>query len=163
MLFTGAYDHSIDSKHRLAIPAPVRSQLKSGQPSPALYMHIGQNNCLWLWPESTFEKLAGDVEPSLTPNRRLEEFDEVTFPMTHRAELDSAGRITIPEFMLAEAGLGPKVVILGMRHHLEVRDPAQWNQRVQQQSPRRGEIAEQAEPEINRHRHRRSDDSGGER
>ncbi len=162
MLFTGVYDHSIDAKHRLAIPAPVRSQLKTGDISAGLYMHIGQNDALWLWPEVTFEKLAGDVEPTLTPSRNVEAFDEVMFPLTHRAELDSAGRITIPEMMLAEAGLGSKVVILGMRHHLEVRDPEQWQQRMQRQSPRRGEIAEQAEPEINSTR-RRSGDSGGEK
>ena len=159
MLFTGAYEHSIDAKNRLAIPAPIRHQLSSGDTSPAFYMHIGQNGSMWLWPERTFEKLAGDVEPTLTPSRHVEDFDEVTFPLTHRAELDSAGRVTIPEFMLAEAGLTTKVVILGMRHHLEIRDPEQWQQRVRQQGPRRSEIASQAEPEINKHRSRRSGDS----
>lgn len=150
MLFTGAYEHSIDAKHRLAIPATVRNQLKSAGSAAALYMHIGSNGALWLWPEPTFEKMAGDVEPSLTPEAEVQDFDEVIFPDTHRAEFDSAGRVTIPEHMLAEAGLGTKVVILGMRHHLQVRDPEQWQQRRRAQVAQRGQIAERASDTLRR-------------
>jgi len=104
VLFTGAHEHSVDAKHRLAIPAAVRNQLRSAGSADALYIHVGANGALWLWPEPTFEKMAGDVEPSLSPDPELQEFDELTFPDTHRAEFDSAGRVTIPDQMLAEAG-----------------------------------------------------------
>lgn len=162
MFFTGANEHSIDAKHRLAIPAAVRNQLSSTDGPAVLYINIGPNGALWLWPERTFERMAGDVEPSMTPNPDLHAFDEVNFPLTHRAELDSAGRITIPEAMLADAGLGTKVIVLGMRHHVEVRDPEQWQQRLGVQTPRRQEISERAGAVMKSEQRRTNDVSGGE-
>jgi len=165
VLFTGAHEHSVDAKHRLAIPAAVRNQLRSAGSADALYIHVGANGALWLWPEPTFEKMAGDVEPSLSPDPELQEFDELTFPDTHRAEFDSAGRVTIPDQMLAEAGLGNKVVIIGMRHHMEVRDPEQWQQHRQHQIAKRREIAQRASGTLRREKleHRgRSERSGSD-
>lgn len=162
MFFTGINEHSIDAKHRLAIPASVRNQLTSSNAPEALYIHLGQNNALWLWPVPTFERMAGEVEPSMTPESELHEFDESTFPSAHLAEFDSAGRVTIPEFMLAEAGLGSKVVVLGMRHHLEVRDPEQWNARQKQQAPRRGEIAQRAGAILKKDKQRKTKSGGDE-
>jgi MraZ protein len=162
VFFTGINEHTIDAKHRLAIPAPVRNQLTSSNASEALYIHLGHNNALWLWPAPTFERMAGEVEPSMTPDLDVHEFDESMFPSAHLAEFDSAGRITIPEFMLAEAGLGAKVVILGMRHHLEVRDPQQWSERQKQQAPRRGEIAQRAGAILKKDKLRRTKSGGDE-
>lgn len=162
MLFTGANEHTIDAKHRLAIPASVRNQLSSTDSGNALYIVVGHNGALWMWPVPTFERMAGDVEPSMTPDSDVHEYDTSVFPTAHLAEFDSAGRVTIPDAMLVETGLGTKVVILGMRHHLEVRDPEQWNAQLQQLAPRRGEIAKRAGDVMKKDK-QRSDKSGGDK
>lgn len=59
-------------------------------------------------------------------------FDEITFPSARRLEMDKTGRVRLPQGMLDAAGIGSKVVILGMRDHLELRDPGQWEQRKQE-------------------------------
>jgi DNA-binding transcriptional regulator/RsmH inhibitor MraZ len=41
-------------------------------------------------------------------------------------ELDKAGRVNVPDRMLQQAGLGNTVTILGVKDHLELRDPQQW-------------------------------------
>lgn len=148
MLLTGKYDHTIDAKQRLAIPADVRARLESADDSTAMYATIGANGSLWLWPERTFERLAGDIEPSLTPASELMDFDELTFPEARRIEFDKTGRIRLPEEMIVDAGLGSKVVILGMRNHLEVRDPEEWTQRREEKAARRADIVRQARPVV---------------
>lgn len=126
MIFTGEHEHTIDSKHRLAIPAEIRTRMEREQLDPAFYVVPGPSGSLWLWLERTFEQLSESLEPTLVPGEDMMEFDEITFPLARRVELDSAGRIRLDPDMLAEAGLGSTVVVLGMRDHLELRDPEQW-------------------------------------
>lgn len=151
MLFTGEHEHSIDSKQRLAIPSEIRTRLQpaaptaSGKkPTAALYLAPGPNGFLWLWTEQAFERLAQEIEQTLLPDEDLMEFDEATFPASRRLEIDSAGRIRLPEDMIREAGLGNTVMILGMRDHLELRDPDQWRQQRQRNKGREGEIFRRA-------------------
>ncbi len=129
MLFTGEYEYTIDAKQRLAIPAEIRSRLNPDRDGLAFYVTAGPNDALWLWPERTFERMAGAIEASLLPAEEMMEFDEITFPSARRLELDKTGRIRLPKPMLEAAGIQSKVVILGVRDHLELRDPGQWEQR----------------------------------
>ena len=129
MLFTGEYEYTIDAKQRLAIPAEIRSRLNPDRDGLAFYVTAGPNDALWLWPERTFERMAGAIEASLLPAEEMMEFDEITFPTARRLELDKTGRVRLPKPMLEAAGIQSKVVILGVRDHLELRDPGQWEQR----------------------------------
>lgn len=158
MLFTNAYERAIDAKQRLPIPAEIRAALVQEGQSEALYLVEGSNGGLWLWPQRTFERMAGDIEPSLAPPAEVIDFDEITFPYAPRLEIDTAGRVRIPQEMLEQAGIGAKVLILGMRDHLELWDPQTWHERHQEKSARRGEIIERAGPVL-RERGRRPERS----
>lgn len=140
MLFTGEYEHSIDSKQRLAIPSDIRARMDREKLAPAFYLVHGPNGVLWLWPEATFESMSAALEQTLLPGEDVLEFDELTFPFARRVEMDSAGRVRLPEDLLAESGLGSAVMILGVRDHLELRDPGQWALQRQEKRARQGEI-----------------------
>jgi MraZ protein len=143
VLFTGEYEHTIDAKLRLAIPAEIRAQLQrdagKGEVS-AVYAAPGINGGIWLWPERTFMEMANGIERSLLPAEELLEFDEITFPASRRLEIDGNGRIRLPERMLHQAALRSAVVILGMRDHLELRDPEHWNRLQEARHAKRREI-----------------------
>ena len=106
MLFTNAYERAIDAKQRLPIPAEIRAALVQEGQSEALYLVEGSNTGLWLWPQRTFERMAGDIEPSLAPPAEVIDFDEITFPYAPRLEIDTAGRVRIPQETLEQAGIG---------------------------------------------------------
>ena len=159
MLFTGKSELSIDSKQRMAIPAKTRSMLDRGRAGTALFIVWGPNGVLWLWPERTFEKVSGECEPTLTPPTEEMEHDVVTFPEAERLEIDSAGRIRVPQDMLADAGLGNRVLLLGVRHHLEIWDPEQWAAQRREKAGRRAEIAQRLRSVG---RGRRTDDGGSD-
>ena len=140
MLFTGEHEHSIDSKQRLAIPSDIRARMDREKLEPAFYLVHGPNGVLWLWPEAPFESMAAAFEQTLLPGEDVLEFDELTFPFARRVEMDAAGRIRLPEDMLATSGLTTSVMILGVRDHLELRDPVQWARQRQEKRSRQGEI-----------------------
>lgn len=150
MLFTGDYEHTIDAKQRLAIPSEIRSRMSPEVHGESLYLVPGANGALWLWPEKTFERMASAMEQSLLPGEEMMEFEELMFPQSRRLEIDKAGRVRIPESMLAEYGLGQTVVILGMKDHLELRDPAQWKTQRQQRLAKQAEIMVRAREALGR-------------
>jgi len=159
VIFTGEHEHTIDSKQRLAVPSAIRSQLDAKLHGEAFYVVTGPNGALWLWLEKDFERIADTLERSLMPSEELLDFDEMTFPDATRCELDKVGRIRIPERMLQRAGLGTNVIILGMRDHLELRDPAEWEAGRKEREARRREIFLRARQASGRER-RDSLDSG---
>lgn len=140
MLFTGEYEHTIDAKQRLAIPSEIRSRLDPAEHGEAFYVGPGPNGYLWLWPEKTFEQLAASLEQSLLPGEESMEFEEMLFSQAARLEIDKAGRVRLPERSLQWAGLGTSVVVLGVRDHLELRDPADWYARREEKLAKQGQI-----------------------
>lgn len=174
MIFTGEHEHTIDSKQRIAIPSAIRARLDPKIHGEAFYIVTGPNGVLWLWTEREFERNAHRLERSLMPSEEALDFDEVTFPDATRVELDKVGRIRIPERMLARSGLGTNVLILGVRDHLELRDPAEWEQSRQEREARRREIFLRARRASQRERrdsldigegdsgHQSGGDSGGD-
>src|SRR4051812_9289698 len=102
VLFTGEYEHTIDAKQRLAIPSEIRSRLDPKIHGQSFYLTLGANLHLWLWPEKTFETMAGAHESSLLKPEEMMEYEEILFSQASRLEIDTAGRIRLPERMLIE-------------------------------------------------------------
>jgi MraZ protein len=122
MVFTGYYEHSIDDKNRLAIPAKFRSRWNDDRDGTGWVIVPGRPaGTLWLYPERHFERLVGQGDSELIPNADQLGFDQTFFPLAEHVELDKQGRILIPERMLQRSGLEREVIICGVRDHLEVR------------------------------------------
>jgi len=160
VLFTGEYERTIDAKHRLAIPAEIRSQMDAELHGTALYLAPGGNGRAWLWPEKTFEQMAGAMEQSLLKDEELMEFEELMFSQSQRCEIDKAGRVRLAERMLREHQLGESVIILGVKDHLELCDPAQWTRQRQQMLEKKSEIMLRASRALEERRRRAT---GGQR
>lgn len=126
MLFTGEYEHTVDAKGRLAIPSELRSRFDPAVHGKGLYLAPGPSDALWLWPAKTFEQMAAASEGSLLPDEDMLEYEELLYSQSTWVELDTAGRIRIPERLLNLAQLGSNVVLLGVKDHLELRDPQRW-------------------------------------
>ncbi|MEE3001671.1 MAG: hypothetical protein VX908_03130 [Planctomycetota bacterium] len=152
MLFTGEYEYTIDAKQRLAIPSDLRGRLDPRVHGLAFYIAPGQEGSLWLWPELTFEAMAMAGEQSLIPDEELLEYEQLLYSQATRVDMDKAGRIRIPERMLKLADLGSSVVVLGVKDHLEVRDPQRWEQVREKKFAQQAEIMLRARRAIQKHR-----------
>ena len=144
MLFTGEFEHTIDAKSRLAIPADIRNRLDDNLHGTGFYVAPGMATTLWLWPQLTFEHMAMATEASLLPDEDLQGFDEFLYSQAAFVEMDKTGRIRIPERLLQLANLGTQVTLLGVKDHLELRDPDRWAQQRQDKLASQNEIMKRA-------------------
>ncbi len=140
MLFLGEYEHALDPKRRLAVPAEVRSGLNPAIHGAGFVGMPGPNGSLWLWPEKTFAMLAEKLGGSLLADESLTDFERHVFSKAAALPLDGAGRIRIPERLLSQHGLTDKVMILGVRDHLELCSPQHWQQEQARLAPAAGDI-----------------------
>lgn len=127
MLFTGQYEHTIDAKQRLAIPASIRAKWRPEVDGAGFFaVPWKANNSIRLYPEREFERMAMEQARTLLPDEDDAEIDATFFGSAEQLEIDSAGRVRIPETMLRSVGLGTEVTLVGARNRLEIRDRAVW-------------------------------------
>jgi len=108
-MFLGQYQHNIDEKGRLTIPARFRDQLADGA-----YIIRGFDRNLMVLTPAYFETLYDRVNHmNLTdPTARL--LKRLIFSGADRVEVDKAGRILLPQFLRQSASLNGDVVVVGV-------------------------------------------------
>ena len=125
MAFRGHYDHSLDAKNRLSIPAKFRAAFSGG-----LVLARESEPCIAVWTPETHEAI---IERALAGRNPLSpEFREIQRFFqgnSFEVELDSAGRVTLPGRLLARAGIEKEVVVIGAGDHLEVWDRERWSEK----------------------------------
>lgn len=126
MLFTGQYEHSIDAKGRLAVPADIRQRWDATRDGAAWYAVPWVGGMIRLYTESSFVTRAEGLGGSLTPDEDEAELQATLFGLARRIEPDSAGRIRLPDQMVSMTGLPAEVVLVGAGDRLEVRDRSEW-------------------------------------
>lgn len=126
MLFTGQYEHTIDAKHRLAIPAEIRSRWSPDVHGSAWYAAPAPGRKIRLYTESGFKARAGEFSLGLTPDQDEADLAATLFGETARLEPDSAGRVRLPEAMLEITGISSQVVVIGVGEWIEIRDREDW-------------------------------------
>ena len=128
MIFRGTFEHALDAKHRLTVPAKFRAALANGvvlAASPETSTGTPRSIAIWT-PEAydayTTAALAG-LNPLSPQARDLKRF---FFNNSHDTELDSAHRVMIPPTLMRYAGLDKDVVVTGSGECLEVWDRARY-------------------------------------
>lgn len=122
---TGTYEHSIDAKGRLFIPAKLREEL-----GVTFYLAMGVDECLAIYPQETWnrftEKFASLPMSQSKAMRPL-------FANAAKCELDSQGRIVIPQKLRKYAGLEKDAVIIGVNDRAEIWSAETWNAREEEE------------------------------
>jgi MraZ protein len=124
MVFRGTFDYSLDAKNRLTVPARYRAALSDG-----VVLAMGLERCVALWTppgydEYTQASLAG-FHPLSPEAQKLKRFFAANSLET---ELDAAGRVMLPTFLIEHAGLEKEVVVTGSGDALEIWSRATWAQ-----------------------------------
>jgi len=119
-MFLGEYEHTIDTKGRMAVPARFRMQMDNGA-----VISKGMGNCLSVytmedWNEKSAELAIGKSEAE------LRDFQRRIFPSASIVEMDAQGRLVIPAKLRAYAKLENDVTVAGVQDHIEIWDRAIW-------------------------------------
>ncbi|HVC09279.1 MAG TPA: division/cell wall cluster transcriptional repressor MraZ [Elusimicrobiota bacterium] len=128
ILLIGRYEYALDAKNRVGLPPKFREALAQ-EKAKAVYLTSGLENCLYLFlPSQWSQLLEKDLSAFSLPNKEQERaFKRKFFAEATEAELDSAGRILIPQFLREHARLGKNVLIQGAGKRAEIWDKDKWN------------------------------------
>ncbi len=135
LVFTGTYEHAIDAKHRLAVPAEVRAMLADeARPDGAIHLFVtlGEDQALCLYTEAGFARRADELDRSELAAEQLLAYERLMFSLARRVEMDKQGRVRLPDNLLKMTGLEGDVVLIGVKDHLEIRDRRKWQAYVNQ-------------------------------
>ena len=125
--FMGRFEHSLDAKGRLFIPAKFRAGLGD---SFVLCPSFHQK-CLWAFSEEGFNEIIDKLEGASLMDEDSAMNDALLFQNANDVALDSQGRINISPELRQFAGLAKDVVVAGTRNHVEIWDKeAYWAQKV---------------------------------
>jgi MraZ protein len=124
--FRGAFDHTLDAKNRLTVPARYRGALSEGV---VLAMPVDLEPCVGVWREEDYQHYTQRALAELPPlSPRLTELERFFYGSSQDADLDAAGRIMVPSFLSEHASLRKDVVVVGAGDRLELWDRDGWNQ-----------------------------------
>lgn len=122
-LFIGQYEHGIDDKNRLFIPSRFREKNRG----PDYILTQGLERCLFLFPIHYWQDLAQKLDTLELSNKSDERaFKRVLLSAACEAEVDSQGRILIPQHLKEYAGISRQITILGVLRHVELWSKEHW-------------------------------------
>ena len=143
MPLTGTYARTLDQKHRIAIPKRLRDDL-GGDEVAAVFVAPGTENSLSLYTEESFEALARRLQTSSNQKANARNYARMFYSQAERIEIDSQGRIRLPDRLVTHASLSHATVLIGVQDHVEIWDEAQWNEFLRQQRQAFDDLAEEA-------------------
>ncbi|MDI3496354.1 MAG: transcriptional regulator MraZ [Patescibacteria group bacterium] len=136
-MLIGEYNHSLDNKGRVAIPAKFRAALKKGA-----VVTKGLDNCLFLYSKEQFAIIAQKFSALPLSQAKARAFSRHMLAGAMDVEFDNQGRITLPEYLRSFSNLKKKVVVAGLYNHLEIWDKTAWDKYKANSEKNSNDIAE---------------------
>ena len=126
-MLLGEYDHTIDEKNRLALPAKFRTALAGG-----VVLTRGLDACVEAYPAHDWQQLVESRLAGLNPlsheTRVLQRF---YYTGAVESTPDKQGRVHLPAPLLRHGGLAKDVTVVGSNDHLEIWDRSVWAERLE--------------------------------
>ena len=125
-MLLGEFEHTIDDKNRLTLPAKFRQALSGG-----LVITRGMDGCLYCYPHAEWERMVSGRLAGLDPlSKEGRVMHRYFFAGASEAEPDKQGRVMLPASLAKNAGIDREVVVAGVNDHLEIWDRASWYDHV---------------------------------
>jgi MraZ protein len=143
LTFRGTFEHALDAKHRLTIPAKFRGALSNGVVLAASHeVAPGAPRTVAVWTPEGYDAFTTSSLEGLNPSSpKARELKRFFFNASFDTELDAANRVMIPPQLMSYAGLAKEVVVTGSGECLEIWDRAGYTQNFEDVLTRIPDIA----------------------
>ena len=127
LMFLGQYQHSLDEKGRLMVPARFRELLEGGA-----FITQGFDRCLMVMTEEYFKQVSELVDAMnlADPSARL--LRRQIFANAFPVDVDKVGRILVPQLLRQFAGIENEAIVAGQNKYFEIWLPSAWNDQMTQ-------------------------------
>ena len=120
-MFMGEYEHSLDAKGRLFLPAKFREQL-----GERFVITKGLDNCLFVYTRQEWKLLEEKLHKLPLAKKEARAFVRFFFSGATEAEPDKQGRVLLPQSLRTHAALEKDVIVVGVASRIELWDKAKW-------------------------------------
>jgi MraZ protein len=134
-MLIGQYQHTIDSKKRLALPVKFRGEL-----GEKVIVTKGVENCLVVYTEKEFRIVSEKISNLTISQSEARSFTRTMLASAMEINLDKLGRILVPDYLKEYAGLKKDVVICGLSNRVEIWDFEEWKKYTKEAEKGVGEI-----------------------
>jgi len=121
-LFIGEYQHTIDAKGRVIMPARFREEL-----GDKFVVTKGLDNCLFVYPNEEWRNLEQKLRTLPLTSKEARAFIRFFFAGAAECEVDKQGRILIPSNLREHASLEKDLVIIGVSSRVEIWSKDAWD------------------------------------
>lgn len=122
MFFFGTYNHNLDDKSRLTLPSKLREKLGG-----TVYITLGLDKCLYIYPEETFNKLAEELSKYSDFNQDTRGYKRTFFSNSYPCDVDKQGRIQLTKESIEKVFIKKDCVVIGVSDHVEIWDKDMFN------------------------------------
>ena len=124
-MLIGEYTHSQDDKKRISLPAKFKKEI-----GKKVVVTHGLDNCLFMFGIKEWEKISEKLGSLSMGQASSRGFNRIILGGAVEIDVDSAGRILVPDFLREYAGLSSdksgKVVFTGVYNKVEIWDESRW-------------------------------------
>jgi MraZ protein len=121
-MFIGEFNHSLDTKNRVSVPAKFRKEL-----GKKAVITRGLDNSLLLYPMKAWQEIAHKLGKMPIGESSTRSFVRLMLSGASEVNLDSLGRILIPEYLKEYAFLKKNTVINGLFNRIEIWNDKSWS------------------------------------
>ena len=122
-MFTGEYNHTVDAKGRLIVPAKLRDQL-----GDEFMVTRGLDGCLFVYTLDEWHNMEERFRDIPMTSKNARKFSRFLFAGAVNCEVDKQGRILLPPVLREYAGIQKDVVLAGVLSRIEIWDKNRWDE-----------------------------------
>ena len=120
-MLIGEYKHTLDDKKRISLPAKFRKEM-----GKKIVITPGLDNCLFVFTMGQWNKISEKLSQSSMLKADSRSFNRFMFGGAVEVEIDSIGRMLIPDFLIERAGLKSRVAVIGVEDRVEIWNEESW-------------------------------------
>lgn len=120
-MLIGEFTHTLDEKNRVSLPAKFRKEM-----GKKVVLAPGLDGCISMYTEDEWKTFAVRLREGSQLRADDRNFSRFIFGGAVETDIDTAGRILIPDFLKDRAKLGTKVAIIGVETRAEIWNEATW-------------------------------------
>lgn len=120
-MFIGQYTHTIDDKNRLSLPVKFRKEM-----GRRVIITPGLDGCLFVFTPTQWETISEKLGGSSMLQADTRSFNRYMLGGAVEADVDSIGRVLVPDFLKEKAQLKKEVVLIGVQNRVEIWNDTLW-------------------------------------